>query len=122
VIKRVLQATGLRLDVQIAKDGQEASAVLNHLAQDESIVCPAIVLLDLNLPKIDGFEVLRQLRNGPRCNRTPVLILTSSTAENDRATAQQLEADAYFRKPANLQAYMELGDVVKQLLRADKRR
>jgi two-component system response regulator len=120
VINQILHATGLTLDVRIAKDGQEASAVLEELGRDESIRCPSIVLLDLHLPKIDGFQVLRQLRSAPRCNRTPVVIVTSSGAEEDRATAQDLKADAYFRKPANLQAYTELGDVVKQLLRPDK--
>jgi two-component system, chemotaxis family, response regulator Rcp1 len=119
VISKILAESGLDLKIQVAKDGQEALQYFESLAGDESGACPSLVLLDLNLPKVDGFEVLRQLRRDSRCDRMPVVIVTSSSAQEDRDTARQLRADAYFRKPADLSAYMELGRLVRSILRPD---
>jgi CheY-like chemotaxis protein len=120
VIKEVLDRCGLNLRVRSARDGQDALTYLQDLAGNESSLCPALVLLDLNLPKISGFEVLEVLRSGPRCNRTPVIIVSSSKAQTDRAAAERLGADAYFEKPADLKAYQELGPVIMRFLRPDK--
>ena len=116
VIKRILDETRLNLHVQIAQDGQEALQYFDNLARDESSPCPAVVLLDLNIPKVGGFDVLRKIRSTLRCVQTPVIIVTSSNAQEDRITAEQLKADAYFRKPADLRAYMELGRLVRRIL------
>jgi CheY-like chemotaxis protein len=72
--------------------------------------------LDLNLPKISGIEVLQQLRAGSPCRRTPVIVVTSSTAEGDRAAVQRLGAEAYFQKPKSLAAYMQLAGLIKRVL------
>jgi CheY-like chemotaxis protein len=117
VIRRILEESHLNLRIDIVRDGQEALRYFDNLARDESSPCPAVVLLDLNIPKVDGFEVLRKIRSTSRCVRTPVIIVTSSNAQEDRNTAEQLKADAYFKKPADLRAYMELGRLVRGLLR-----
>jgi DNA-binding response OmpR family regulator len=80
--------------------------------------CPALILLDLNLPKVAGFEVLRELRSGLRCNRTPVIVITSSSSDGDRVMARRLGADEYFQKPADLAAYSELETIVRRVLGA----
>jgi len=111
VIREVLGGCQVNLRVDVVKDGQEA---LRYLHDTSS--CPALVLLDLNIPKVNGFEVLRELRAGSKCHRTPVIVVSSSRADEDRSTAQQLGANAYFQKPADLESYTELGQVVERVL------
>jgi CheY-like chemotaxis protein len=118
VIREVLMASGLNIHLRIAHDGQEALGYLRELAAQEHASCPALILLDLNLPKVFGFEVLRELRNGSRCSRTPVIVITSSSSETDRVTAKRLGADEYFQKPSDLAAYSELEHLVRRLLGA----
>ena len=115
VIKRVLQECGLDRHVHVATDGQQALFYLENLSEDPLSPAPALVLLDLNLPKVSGIQVLRQLRAG-RWRQIPVIIVTSSVSEGDRRAAQALGAEAYFQKPDDLGAYMELADVIKRIL------
>lgn len=115
VIRRVLQECGLDRLLRVARDGQEAVHYLDSLARDTSLPGPSLVLLDLNIPKFSGIEVLRQLRAG-RCCRTPVIIVTSSVSESDRLSAENLGAEAYFQKPNDLEAYMGLVQVIKRIL------
>ncbi len=116
VIKEVLEECGLNLRLEIVRNGQEALHYLQALAQDEEALCPALVLLDLNLPKVGGVEVLRELRSGSRCQSTPVIVVTSSAAGADRVAAQRLGAEGYFQKPSDLTAYMELAQLIKRVL------
>ncbi|HTS47892.1 MAG TPA: response regulator [Bryobacteraceae bacterium] len=111
VIKEVLGGCRINFRIDVAKDGQEALRYLH-----ESGRCPALVLLDLNIPKVDGFQVLHELRAGSKCHRTPVIVVSSSRADEDRSTAEQLGANAYFQKPADLDSYTELGQVVERVL------
>jgi CheY-like chemotaxis protein len=115
VIREVIESCGLNLDLRIARDGREALQYLQDLGPDHSSPCPALVLLDLNVPKVDGIEFLRHLRES-RCSHTPVVVVTSSTAGRDRHAAQQLGAEEYFQKPKDLTAYMELAKVIKRVL------
>jgi len=73
---------------------------------------PSIVLLDLKLPKIDGIEVLRRIRNDPRTRLVPVVILTSSREEQDLINGYQLGANSYIRKPVD---FPEFITAVRQL-------
>ena len=115
VIKRVLQECGLEKHLRVASDGQEAAVYLQKLAEDLSSPQPSLVLLDLNVPKISGIEILRKLRAG-RCRLTPVIIVTSSVSDWDRSAAESLGAEAYFQKPHELAEYMKLADVIKRIL------
>ena len=117
VINEVIQKAGVNLSVRVAKDGQEALLYLAKLSEKAGC-CPALVLLDLNLPKISGIEVLERIRGGSRCNQTPVIIVTSSSAEADRAAAQRLGAEGYFQKPNDLDAYMELAQMIRRVLKS----
>ena len=117
VIKELVEGCGLNLRLHVAGDGQDALSYLQEVAGDESSPCPALVLLDLNVPKVPGIELLRRIRCGPRCHRTPVIVVTSSCAEGDRAAAERLGAEAYFQKPDDLAAYTELAQLIKRTLR-----
>ncbi len=116
VIKEVLERCGPDLDVRLVSNGQDALQYLQELSRDEQTSCPALVLLDLNLPRVTGIDVLRALRSSSRCRGIPVIVVTSSSAETDRYAAQQLGAEGYFQKPTELTAYMELAELIKRFL------
>ena len=87
--------------VKVAIDGQQA---LDRLF-DENEELPALVLLDLKLPKVSGFEVLQRLRADPVRKRVPVVILTSSTEESDLIQSYALGANSYIRKPVDFEQF-----------------
>ena len=94
-------------EVVVARDGAEA---LERLFGPEPL--PELVLLDLKLPKVDGLEVLQRLRGHPRTRLLPVVILTSSAADQDRAASYGFGANSYIRKPVD---FVEFNEAVKQL-------
>jgi two-component system, response regulator len=94
----------------VAEDGQEALDYLfgagAHAGRDVTIM-PAVVLLDLNLPKLDGLEVLRRIRRHPQTRRLPVVILTTSKEDQDIAESYDLGANSYIRKPVDFHQFAE---------------
>ena len=115
VIRRVLRECGLDAGVRVASDGQQALQYLEQLETHQSRDWPALVLLDLNVPRVPGIEILRSLRTRFRIS-TRVVIVTSSVSEEDRSATDRLGADAYFQKPNELTAYLGLADVIKRIL------
>lgn len=116
LIREVIREENLPLDMHIASDGQSAIDFIESADADQNAPCPHLLLLDLNLPKRDGFEVLKRLRESDKCKSIPVVIITSSDSPSDRAQAASLGA-AYFRKPPSYEEFMKLGGVLKKLLR-----
>lgn len=112
---RAFQKNNIRNDVVIARDGVEALDYIfgtgAHAGRDPEDT-PAVILLDLKLPKIDGLEVLRRLRSDQRTRLTPVVILTSSKEEQDLIRSYSLGANSYVRKPVDFTEFME---AVRQL-------
>lgn len=102
-------------EVVVTRDGAEALDYLfttgAYADRDRSIM-PAVILLDLKLPKIDGLEVLRRLRADERTKLLPVVILTSSKEEQDMLNGYKLGANSYVRKPVD---FNQFSDAVKQL-------
>jgi two-component system response regulator len=94
--------------VEVARDGQEA---LDRLF-DARAPLPTVVLLDLELPKLDGLEVLLQVRSHPRTRHLPVVVLTSSNEERDRVEAYERGVNSCVRKPVD---FVEFVDAVGQL-------
>jgi two-component system, response regulator len=99
---RALRRNEIRSRVEVARDG---AAALDYLGSDAPL--PAVVLLDLNLPKLSGLEVLERLRAHPRTRLLPVVILTSSRDEADLARGYALGANSYVRKPVDYDAFLE---------------
>ncbi|WP_018410670.1 response regulator [Methyloversatilis thermotolerans] len=96
-------------EVIVARDGVEALDYLfgtgPHAGRDLSIA-PAVILLDLKLPRVDGLEVLRRVRADARTNLLPVVILTTSREQQDIYEAYQLGANSYIRKPVDFEKFI----------------
>ena len=107
---RALKKNNISNEVVVARDGVEALDYLfgtgAHAGRDMSEM-PQIILLDLKLPKIDGLEVLRRLRNDERTKLLPVVVLTSSREEQDLTESYSLGANSYIRKPINFAQFTE---------------
>lgn len=116
LVRRALEKHGLDHDLIVARNGEEALQLLVHAEKGPIADAPKIVLLDLNLPKVDGIQILSHIRRTRAFAGVPVIILTSSDSPADREQVLALGANVYFRKPTDLQTFMELGQVVKQLL------
>jgi CheY-like chemotaxis protein len=112
IITEILKQSGLAAGLHVVMDGADALSYWN----DESKPCVDLLLLDLNIPKITGLEVLAQIRAGQRCPGVPVIVVTSSKSAEDIAALRALDASAYFQKPNDLAAFMRLGKVVQEIL------
>lgn len=112
---RALKKNNIVNRVVVARDGLEALDYLfgrgSHAGRDRNVM-PQVILLDLKLPKIDGFEVLRRLRAEERTKLLPVVILTTSNEEKDRLNGYGLGANSFVRKPVEFGQFIE---AVRQL-------
>lgn len=102
-------------EMAVVRDGQEALDYLLGTAANagkDARPLPALVLLDLKLPKVDGLDVLRQLRADPRTRRLPIVVLTSSREEEDLLSSYDLGANSYVRKPVD---FAQFAEALKQL-------
>ncbi|HEV8337059.1 MAG TPA: response regulator [Candidatus Polarisedimenticolia bacterium] len=112
---RALRKNNIANEIVVAHDGVEALDYLfgrGRYAGRDTQELPEVVLLDLKLPKVDGLEVLRQLRQEEATKRLPVVILTSSEEEQDRLRGYNLGANSYVRKPVD---FVEFTEGVRQL-------
>ena len=107
---RALRKNNIENEIVVARDGVEALDFLfgrgEYSGRDLSNM-PQIILLDLKLPKIDGLEVLRTIRNDDRTRLLPVAVLTSSKEENDLVNSYSLGANSYIRKPVDFDQFCE---------------
>lgn len=107
---RALKKNNIANEIAVARDGQEALDYLfgsGKYADRDISLLPQVVLLDLKLPKIEGLEVLKQIRSNPQTQRLPVVVLTSSNEERDIITSYSLGANSYVRKPVDFEQFLE---------------
>jgi chemotaxis family two-component system response regulator Rcp1 len=95
-----------RLD--IATDGEAALAFLRRQEQYQNVRGPDLVLLDLNLPRMDGRELLREIKSDPRLRMIPVVVLTTSDSETDVIRSYDLHANAYITKPMDMEQFIRV--------------
>ena len=105
VTRRALSRNKIGNPLVVARDGAEALELL--LGANGDSINPAIILLDLQLPKVDGLSVLKRLREDPRTKLTPVVVLTSSKAEQYVVAGYNLHANSYIRKPVDFDQFTE---------------
>jgi two-component system response regulator len=113
--KRALHKANIENPLVVAEDGQEALDYLFGTGQDaenDALPMPGLVLLDLNLPRVGGLEVLERIRKNARTRRLPVVILSSSKETGDVTTSYDFGANSYIRKPVDFQSFTE---TIKQL-------
>jgi CheY-like chemotaxis protein len=116
LIEEALRRNGFPYRLEIADNGEDMLKILARIDQDPALRCPDIFLVDLNLPRRTGDEILAQIRESNRCSHVPVIIITSSNSPQDRARAQELGASYYFRKPADLEKFMTIGGIIRGFL------
>jgi|SRR6476661_7819094 len=116
LLKVALLEHSVSCEVEILDDGEKALRFLNNLDGSGDGARPNAIVLDLNLPKINGLEILRVVKRSPSLRGVRVAILTSSLSQRDRSTAEELGADLYLIKPVHLAEFLALGSTLKQLL------
>jgi CheY-like chemotaxis protein len=112
LVRQALVENGIQHELHVVQDGEQALRFVARMGKPGEPPCPDIFLLDLNLPRVDGPQVLREFRRHSECTETPVIVVTSSDAPKDRGEMAALGVTRYFKKPTDLDAYMELGAVV----------
>jgi two-component system, chemotaxis family, response regulator Rcp1 len=116
LVREALEQSGLDFELQVFDDGEQGVDFIETMDRDANLHRPHLFLLDLNLPKKTGGQILERVRQSPTCGRIPVVILTSSDSQKDKAQAAFLNATGYFRKPSRLDEFMKLGPYVRDLL------
>jgi len=101
--------------VHVANDGAEALAFLKRQGNFCDAPRPDLVLLDLRMPKVDGHQVLGEMKSDPELRRIPVIVMSSSSAENDLVRAYDAQISAYLVKPSNFDEYFNAIRAVKEL-------
>ncbi len=112
--KEALKDAKVRNTLHVAMDGVEALAFLRHQGKYAAVPRPDLILLDLNLPKKNGREVLEEIKQDDGLRHIPVVILTTSQAERDIAESYRLHANAYVTKPVDLEQFLTVVKSIEQ--------
>jgi CheY-like chemotaxis protein len=115
LVERALLEHHIPHQLHVVKDGAEALAFVEHMGLPGAAPCPDVMLLDMNLPKIDGPEILTEFRKHPSCIHTPVIVLSSSDTQKDRARMEELGIARYFKKPSSLEEFLKLGSMIREV-------
>ena len=98
----------VHINLHVASDGAEAMAFLGRQGEYAHVPRPDLILLDLNLPKKDGREVLAEIKDSPALKTIPVVILTTSASEADILRSYRLHANCYITKPVDLEGFLSV--------------
>lgn len=116
LIEEALRRQAFTYRLATAGNGEEMLHMISTLEQNAAEMCPDLFLIDLNLPRRSGDEILAQIRQSSRCAHVPAIVITSSDSPRDRARARDLGASFYFHKPADLEKFMAIGGIVRHFL------
>jgi chemotaxis family two-component system response regulator Rcp1 len=109
LLRQAFDATAKDIQMLVVSDGEQALDYVQQQGRFVDAVVPDLVVLDLNLPRSDGGDVLRCIRETPAYSEVPVVVLTSSDSPRDRKTAENLGANCFITKPSDLDAFLALG-------------
>jgi DNA-binding response OmpR family regulator len=116
LVKEAIAAHGLDADLNVIDDGEHAIDLIKRMDSEDGAWVPDLVLLDINLPRTDGFDVLQQIRVSKSCAKVPVIVMTSSAAPVDQSQSAVLGATAYFQKPSGYDDFLKIGELILRLL------
>jgi len=108
LILEVLKEEKIAAEVHVARDGIEAMQYLEKEGEHADAATPDLVILDLNLPRMDGREVLFRMKKMPSLDKIPIVILTTSQSEEDITSSYQLQASCYVSKPIDLDQFVKI--------------
>ncbi len=101
-------------DLVVVDNGDKIRSFLS--TPTDNLPSPDVLLLDLNLPRVDGPDMFRLLRDHPCCSDVPLIVITSSDSPRDRAWTEEFKVAHYFRKPSSYDAFMKLGELVRSVV------
>jgi CheY-like chemotaxis protein len=113
ITRRALEKGRVRNELTVARDGQEALDIL-FAAKNGERRCPGLILLDLNLPKVDGREVLEKIKADPKLKRIPVVVLTVVTREEDIVRSYDLGVNTFISKPVGFEEFIKVVTTIKE--------
>ncbi len=113
LLEEAFEELHANVKIRVAKDGSEGIDILTKPQNSQISWRPDLILLDLNLPKVSGHDVLAQIKSDPHTRWIPVIVLTSSRAESDIRRAYESHANAYLRKPSTLEGLIATAQDVK---------
>lgn len=114
LIRRSFRESNLNYILYCVEDGEKAIAFLNQQGEYQQVVRPDLIILDLNLPRLDGREVLSILKHDPNFKRIPIIVLTTSNAEQDVLSSYNLHANCYIVKPFDVHDFLQIGSAIEQ--------
>ena len=94
--------------LHVVRDGEQAMRFLRHEEPYQDVPRPDLILLDLNMPRMDGREVLKQVKEDPKLRRIPIVVLTTSSEDADILSAYDAHVNAYVRKPLGFESMVEV--------------
>jgi CheY-like chemotaxis protein len=116
LIRDAIRVSGVAARVHVINNGEDAIRFFDSADTDDSEPCPGMVILDINLPKIQGNQVLQHLRQSRRCGEAAVIVASTSDALEDRRMAIITKGtNIYFRKPSGYDEFMKLGVLIRDL-------
>jgi CheY-like chemotaxis protein len=122
LFREAIQSAELDAELLVINDGSKALAVIERAETPDACPVPHLAVVDLNLPKADGIEVLEALRRSRHFPDVPVMITSSSISPVNWARMQQLRVDRFFIKPSTLEEFTQVGVVLKEMLYGDGNR
>ncbi len=111
--KEAFSDAKIRNNITVAKDGEAAMAILQKQGEYKDFITPDLIFLDLNMPKKDGKEILAEIKEDEGLRRIPVVILTSSKAEQDVVRTYDLHANSYLLKPVDLKQFSDIVNAIE---------
>ena len=116
LIQEALDQEGLDCRLDTIGDGDEVLNFIDHLEANPHLRCPNLFVVDLNLPKRSGAEILSRLRRSGHCSEVPAIVISSSDAPRDLDLAKAMRVTLYFRKPSELKEFMKIGAHIRTVL------
>lgn len=115
LLRYALEAAAITAELYVLADGDQACRYLEDIIAGKA-QCPTLFILDFNLPKKSGREVLQRLRENRVCRGVPVVVFSSSAAEQDKQAAASLGANRYITKPSNLDEFLKVGELLRPFI------